>query len=44
MKLVLKEVKIVFLLLSSSYSLLLMAVGFYMYVCVCERALFAVIF
>lgn len=43
-KLVLKEVKIVFLLLSSSYSLLLMAVGFYMYVCVCERALFAVIF
>ena len=34
-QLALKEIRIVFLLLSSSYSLLLMAVGFYMYVCVC---------
>ena len=37
-QLALKEIRIVFLLLSSSYSLLLMAVGFYMYVCVCVRA------
>lgn len=44
MQLALKEVTIVFLLLFSSYSLLLMAVGFYMYLCVCTRALFAVIF
>ena len=37
-QLALKEIRIVFLLLSSSYSLLLMAVGFYMYVCVCVCA------
>ena len=34
-QLALKEIRIVFLLLSSSHSFLLMAVGFYMYVCVC---------
>ena len=37
-QLALKEIRIVFLLLSSSYSLLLMAVGFYMCVCVCVCA------
>ena len=47
-QLALKEIRIVFLLLSSSHSFLLMAVGFYMCVCVCVCvcvcSLFGVIF